>query len=136
LKNIEIIAEHSAESVYQIVKTLITWLGWLLFQEAYSVDFSRHHNSTLKAGGVLTPGFGQTSQDLFQSGSAACCGGVDPDSIWEVSHQECFWPFSDEMFADLFDDVGRRPPAPASKAQQGRLTTRLRGPKRSARSLT
>ena len=33
---------------------------------------------------------------------------MDPDSIYGVLHRECFTLFSDEMFADLFTDVGRR----------------------------
>ena len=31
-----------------------------------------------------------------------------PDSIYGVLHRECFDLFPDEMFADLFTDVGRR----------------------------
>jgi len=37
-----------------------------------------------------------------------CEGRVGPDSIYGVLHQECFRLFPDEMFADLFADVGRR----------------------------
>jgi Transposase DDE domain/Transposase domain (DUF772) len=33
---------------------------------------------------------------------------VAPDSIYGVLHRECFELFPDEMFADLFTDVGRR----------------------------
>jgi hypothetical protein len=33
---------------------------------------------------------------------------VSPDSIYGVLHRECFNLFPDEMFADLFTDVGRR----------------------------
>jgi hypothetical protein len=33
---------------------------------------------------------------------------VDPDSIYGVLHRECFNLFPDELFADLFTDVGRR----------------------------
>ncbi len=33
---------------------------------------------------------------------------MDPDSIYGVLHRECFALFPDEMFADLFTDVGRR----------------------------
>ena len=33
---------------------------------------------------------------------------VAPDSIYGVLHRECFDLFPDEMFADLFTDVGRR----------------------------
>ena len=31
-----------------------------------------------------------------------------PDSIYGILHRECFALFPDEMFADLFDEVGRR----------------------------
>jgi hypothetical protein len=37
-----------------------------------------------------------------------CQGRVAPDSIYGVLHRECFNLFPDEMFADLFTDVGRR----------------------------
>ncbi len=37
-----------------------------------------------------------------------CEGRVAPDSIYGVLHRECFSLFPDEMFADLFTDVGRR----------------------------
>jgi hypothetical protein len=37
-----------------------------------------------------------------------CEGRVGPDSIYGVLHRECFNLFPDEMFADLFTDVGRR----------------------------
>ena len=37
-----------------------------------------------------------------------CGGRVAPDSIYAVLHRECFDLFPDEMFADLFTDVGRR----------------------------
>jgi Transposase DDE domain/Transposase domain (DUF772) len=37
-----------------------------------------------------------------------CEGRVSPDSIYAVLHRECFTLFPDEMFADLFTDVGRR----------------------------
>ena len=37
-----------------------------------------------------------------------CQGRVAPDSIYGVLHRECFTLFPDEMFADLFTDVGRR----------------------------
>ena len=33
---------------------------------------------------------------------------MGPDSIYGVLHRECFELFPDEMFADLFTDVGRR----------------------------
>ncbi len=37
-----------------------------------------------------------------------CEGRVAPESIYGVLHRECFRLFPDEMFADLFTDVGRR----------------------------
>ena len=37
-----------------------------------------------------------------------CEDRVSPDSIYGVLHRECFNLFPDEMFADLFTDVGRR----------------------------
>src|SRR5205823_9754622 len=37
-----------------------------------------------------------------------CQGRVSPGSIYGVLHRQCFTLFPDEMFADLFTDVGRR----------------------------
>jgi len=37
-----------------------------------------------------------------------CKGRVAPESIYGILHRECFTLFPDEMFADLFVDVGRR----------------------------
>src|SRR3979490_1511421 len=37
-----------------------------------------------------------------------CEGRVVPDSIYGVLHRECQRLFPDEMFTDLFTDVGRR----------------------------
>ena len=37
-----------------------------------------------------------------------CEGRVPPESIYGVLHRECFSLFPDEMFADVFTDVGRR----------------------------
>src|SRR5215216_2305829 len=52
----------------------------------------------------LAPGQG----DLLRSTSGFCEDRVAPDSIYAVLHRECFRLFPDEMFADLFTDVGRR----------------------------
>jgi Transposase DDE domain/Transposase domain (DUF772) len=49
---------------------------------------------------------GQT--DLFRTTAAFCDGRVAPGSIYGILHRECFALFPDEMFADLFVDVGRR----------------------------
>jgi Transposase domain (DUF772)/Transposase DDE domain len=45
---------------------------------------------------------------MFGSTVAYCQGRVAADSIYGVLHRECFALFPDEMFADLFTDVGRR----------------------------
>jgi hypothetical protein len=52
----------------------------------------------------LTPSQG----DLFRSTTGFCDGRVAPDSIYGLLHRECHRLFPDEMFADLFTDVGRR----------------------------
>ena len=46
--------------------------------------------------------------DLLRSTVDFCQGRVGADSIYGVLHRECFSLFPDEMFADLFTDVGRR----------------------------
>ena len=46
--------------------------------------------------------------DLLRSTVNFCEGRVGPDSIYGVLHRECFDLFADELFADLFTDVGRR----------------------------
>jgi hypothetical protein len=45
---------------------------------------------------------------MFGSTVAYCAGRVPADSIYGVLHRQCFALFPDEMFADLFTDVGRR----------------------------
>jgi hypothetical protein len=51
----------------------------------------------------LTP----TQANVFTT-TAFCEGRVAPDSIYGLLHRECFALFPDEMFSDLFCDVGRR----------------------------
>jgi len=46
--------------------------------------------------------------DLLRTTANYCEGRVAPGSIYGVLHRECFDLFPDEMFADLFTDVGRR----------------------------
>jgi hypothetical protein len=46
--------------------------------------------------------------DLWRTTVSFCEGRVAPESIYGVLHRECFSLFPDEMFADLFTDVGRR----------------------------
>jgi len=45
---------------------------------------------------------------LFGSTAGFCDGRVAPESIYGLLHRECHRLFPDEMFADLFTDVGRR----------------------------
>jgi hypothetical protein len=52
----------------------------------------------------LTP----VQADMFATTTSFCEGRVAQDSIYGLLHRECFALFPDEMFADLFCDVGRR----------------------------
>jgi hypothetical protein len=56
----------------------------------------------------VTLGRTPAQADLLRSTANFCEGRVAPDSIYGVLHRECFDLFPDEMFADLFTDVGRR----------------------------
>jgi hypothetical protein len=56
----------------------------------------------------MTLGLAPKQADLFRSTAAYCEGRVAPDSIYGMLHRECFRLFPDEMFADLFEDAGRR----------------------------
>ncbi len=56
----------------------------------------------------MTLGLAPRQADLFSSTASYCEGRVAPGSIYGILHRECFALFPDEMFADLFDDVGRR----------------------------
>jgi hypothetical protein len=56
----------------------------------------------------MTLGVAPRQGDLFRGTAAVCEGRVAPDSIYGILHRECFGLFPDEMFADLFDQVGRR----------------------------
>ena len=56
----------------------------------------------------MTLGLAPTQGDLLRSTVDYCEGRVGEDSIYAVLHRECFNLFPDEMFADLFTDVGRR----------------------------
>ena len=56
----------------------------------------------------MTLGMTPTQGDLFRSTTQFCGGRVRENSIYAVLHRECFRLFGDEMFADLFTDVGRR----------------------------
>jgi hypothetical protein len=56
----------------------------------------------------MTLGLAPRQADLFRTTAACCDGRVAPDSIYGILHRECFALFPGEVFADLFDDVGRR----------------------------
>ena len=56
----------------------------------------------------MTLGRAPRQADLLRTTANYCEGRVAPDSIYGVLHRECFNLFPDEMFADLFTDVGRR----------------------------
>jgi hypothetical protein len=66
----------------------------------------------------MTLGLAPGQADLFASTAAYCDQRVAPDSIYGILHWECFRLFPDEMFADLFDEVGRRsvPPSAATSS--------------------
>src|SRR3954451_175169 len=56
----------------------------------------------------MTLGTAPTQADLFRSTTQFCAGRVREDSIYAVLHRECFRLFPDELFVNLFTDVGRR----------------------------
>jgi len=56
----------------------------------------------------MTLGHSPTQADIFRSTASYCDDRVAPDSIYALLHRECFALFPDELFADLFTDVGRR----------------------------
>jgi len=56
----------------------------------------------------MTLGAAPRQGDLLRTTANYCSGRVAEDSIYGVLHRECFALFPDEMFSDLFTDVGRR----------------------------
>jgi hypothetical protein len=56
----------------------------------------------------MTLGITPRQADLFRSTVGYCEPRVAPESIYGLLHRECYRLFPDEMFADLFTDVGRR----------------------------
>jgi len=56
----------------------------------------------------VTLGLAPRQADLFRSTAGFCGPRVAPGSIYGLLHRECHRLFPDEMFADLFTDVGRR----------------------------
>jgi hypothetical protein len=60
----------------------------------------------------MSLGLSPRQQDLFATTTSFCEPLVACDSIYGLLHRECHRLFPDEMFADLFCDVGRRCVAP------------------------
>jgi hypothetical protein len=56
----------------------------------------------------MTLGLSPRQADMFVTTAGFCEGRVAADSIYGLLHRECFSLFPDELFADLFCDVGRR----------------------------
>ena len=85
----------------------------------------------------MSLGLSPCQQDMFATTASFCEPLVAPDSIYALLHRECHRLFPDEMFADLFCDVGRRcvPPMivavvmvlqrrPQARRQYGGVTVR------------
>ena len=56
----------------------------------------------------MSLGLSPRQSDLFATTTSFCESRVAADSIYGLLHRQCFELFPDEMFADLFTDVGRR----------------------------
>src|SRR6059036_104269 len=56
----------------------------------------------------MTIGMTPTQADLWRGTAAVCEGRVGKQSIWAVLYQQGDRLFADELFADLFAEVGRR----------------------------
>lgn len=61
----------------------------------------------------MTLGLAPRQADLFRSTVGFCELRVAPGSIYGLLHRECHRLFPEEMFADLFTDVGRRSVPPS-----------------------
>ena len=56
----------------------------------------------------MSQGSAPRQGDAFRDTTEFCDPLVGPDSIYALLHRECFELFPDELFTDLFADVGRR----------------------------
>ncbi|EQD64272.1 transposase IS4 family protein, partial [mine drainage metagenome] len=56
----------------------------------------------------MTLGLTPRQADIFATTTSFCEPRVASESIYGLLHRECFTLFADEMFADLFTDIGRR----------------------------
>jgi hypothetical protein len=57
----------------------------------------------------MTMGRAPKHGNLFSSTADDCGPKLGPTSIYRYLHEHCHRLFADEMFADLFEDIGRRP---------------------------
>ena len=60
----------------------------------------------------MSQGSAPRQADVFRDTSEFCAPRLRADSIYALLHRECFALFPDELFADLFADLGRRSVAP------------------------
>lgn len=56
----------------------------------------------------MSLGAAPRQRDLFRSTTSFCASRVADDSIYGLLHRECFNLFPEELFTDLFTDIGRR----------------------------
>lgn len=56
----------------------------------------------------MSLGSAPRQRDLFRSTANFCASRVAEDSIYGLLHRECFRLLPDELFSDLFTDIGRR----------------------------
>ncbi|MHB8263825.1 MAG: transposase [Acidimicrobiales bacterium] len=56
----------------------------------------------------MTLGITPSQPSIFSTTTSFCEPRVAPESIYALLHRECSTLFADEMFADLFEDIGRR----------------------------
>jgi hypothetical protein len=56
----------------------------------------------------MSLGLAPRQADMFVTTTSFCEGRVAADSIYALLHKECFELFPDELFADVFCDMGRR----------------------------
>jgi len=72
------------------------------------VFFGRVRPSVRSEFGGMSLGLTPRQTDLFATTTSFCESRVPADSIYGLLHRQCFELFPDELFADLFTDVGRR----------------------------
>jgi hypothetical protein len=57
---------------------------------------------------AVSLGAAPRQRDLFRSTTGFCAPRLAEDSVYGLLHRECFNLFPDELFSDLFTDIGRR----------------------------